>query len=65
MGFEWDPKVLQLFRYCGKPQSCIPADGFAQYPAETIAAHLMSETPARLDRIRQSLKHDFQRTLCA
>src|SRR3546814_5511354 len=23
VGFEWDPKVLQLFTYCGKREACI------------------------------------------
>ena len=64
MGFEWDPKVLHMFTYCGKPQSCLPVGEFRRNAPETIAARLMNETPAQLEGIRQVLKQDFHRTVC-
>ena len=65
MGFEWDPKVLQMFTYCGKPQSCLPIDEFDGHSSEAIAARLMSETPAQLGSIRRTLNQDFYQTVCA
>ena len=65
MGFEWDPKVLQMFTYCGKPQSCVSIEAFEHSSAHAIAARLLGETPAALAGIRQRLKQDFHHTVCA
>jgi len=59
IGFEWDPKVLQLFTYCGKPEACVAAGQFAQSAPQSIVASLLEATPARLTPIRQILARDF------
>ncbi len=60
IGFEWDPKVLQLFTYCGKREACIPLAEFTQRPARDIIATLLRQTPAQLTSIRQGLDRDFR-----
>ncbi len=62
IGFEWDPKVLHMFTYCGKRESCISMAEFRQRSAQDITAALLDETPARIGAIRDSLRKDF---LCA
>ncbi len=59
VGFEWDPKVLQMFTYCGKRNSCISVTQFTQCSAQDISSMLLNETPAHVDPIRASLKKDF------
>lgn len=59
VGFEWDPKVLHMFTYCGKQASCISMAQFKHRDAGDITSALLDETPARLDSIRESLEKDF------
>jgi polysaccharide pyruvyl transferase WcaK-like protein len=65
MGFEWDPKVLQLFSYCGKRDACISMAQFNTYSADDVTASLLSQTPACLHDIRSSLSADFRATVKA
>ncbi len=60
VGFEWDPKVLHMFTYCGRPDACVSMAQFSDRSAQDITATLLKETPVRLDAIRESLRHDFQ-----
>jgi polysaccharide pyruvyl transferase WcaK-like protein len=60
VGFEWDPKVLHMFTYCGRPASCVSMAQFSKRSAQDITTALLSETPVRLDTIRESLSKDFQ-----
>jgi len=60
VGFEWDPKVLQMFTYCGKPDACIPLADFKQHPARKVISSMLDETPARLEPIRRVLDRDFR-----
>ncbi|WP_397473707.1 polysaccharide pyruvyl transferase family protein [Pusillimonas sp.] len=60
VGFEWDPKVLQMFTYCGKRHACIAAVDFHAYLPQDIVATLLEETPARLEPIRRVLERDFR-----
>lgn len=60
VGFEWDPKVLQLFTYCGKREACIPLAEFTQHPVRDIVALLLRQTPAQLASVRQALEQDFR-----
>src|SRR5690606_14326503 len=65
MGFEWDPKVLQMFSYCGKRDACISIAEFNQYSADDIIDSLLSQTPASLLHIRSGLRADFRTTVGA
>ncbi|HWL27644.1 MAG TPA: polysaccharide pyruvyl transferase family protein [Burkholderiaceae bacterium] len=65
MGFEWDPKVLQMFSYCGKRDACISIAEFNQYSADDITDSLLSQTPASLLDIRSGLRADFRTTVGA
>jgi polysaccharide pyruvyl transferase WcaK-like protein len=65
MGFEWDPKVLQMFSYCGKPDACISIAQFSQHSADDITTSLLRQTPACLLDIRSSLGADFRTTVGA
>ncbi len=60
MGFEWDPKVLQLFTYCGKREGCVSLAEFARRSIQDIAAILLHQTPAQLTSVRQALDRDFR-----
>jgi polysaccharide pyruvyl transferase WcaK-like protein len=60
MGFEWDPKVLQMFAYCGKRDACVTLRQFSDYSADDITTALLSQTPACLRDIRASLAADFR-----
>lgn len=63
MGFEWDPKVLQMFGYCGKRDACLSLATFGEYSADDITTALLNETPACLQGIRSSLGADFRTTV--
>ncbi|MOA69310.1 hypothetical protein D3C78_1974250 [compost metagenome] len=63
IGFEWDPKVLQLFTYCGKSDACIPLAEFTQHPVRDIIAALLRQTPAQLSAVRQALDQDFRHAI--
>jgi len=65
IGFEWDPKVLQLFTYCGKREACIALAEFTQHPAHDIVAALLRQTPAQLASVRQTLEQDFRHAIQA
>ncbi|RTZ42337.1 polysaccharide pyruvyl transferase family protein [Candidimonas sp. SYP-B2681] len=65
VGFEWDPKVLHMFTYCGKRDSCVSLAQFPQCSAQDIGAMLLLETPAHIDPIRASLQKDFLFTVNA
>lgn len=65
IGFEWDPKVLQLFTYCGKSDACIPLAEFTQHPVRDIIAALLRQTPAQLSAVRQALDRDFRHAIHA
>lgn len=60
VGFEWDPKVLQMFTYCGKQNACIAVVDFHESLPQDIVATLLDETPARLEPIRRVLERDFR-----
>ncbi len=60
VGFEWDPKVLHMFTYCGRQDACVSMAQFRERSAQDITATLLNETPVRLDAIRESLRKDFQ-----
>lgn len=60
VGFEWDPKVLQMFTYCGKRNACVALDEFPKRPARELIASMLDETPARLEPIRRVLDRDFR-----
>ena len=60
VGFEWDPKVLQMFTYCGKRHACIAVVDFKASSPQDIVATLLDETPARLEPIRRVLERDFR-----
>lgn len=59
VGFEWDPKVLQMFTYCGKRDACVALDEFQKRPVREVVASMLEETPARLEPIRRMLDRDF------
>lgn len=63
IGFEWDPKVLQLFTYCGKREACIPLAEFTQHPVRDIIAAMLRQTPAQLASVRQALDRDFRHAI--
>ncbi|MDS1140063.1 polysaccharide pyruvyl transferase family protein [Pusillimonas sp. SM2304] len=65
IGFEWDPKVLQLFTHCGKREACIPLAEFTQHPVRDVIAALLRQTPAQLAPIRQALDRDFRHATLA
>ena len=60
VGFEWDPKVLHLFSYCGKRDACVSLTEFRQRSTRDIAQSLLTQTPVNLSVIRASLARDFQ-----
>lgn len=60
VGFEWDPKVLQMFTYCGKQTACVAVVDFNASMPRDIVATLLHETPARLEPIRRVLERDFR-----
>src|SRR5690606_15604010 len=60
VGFEWDPKVLQMFTYCGKRTACVALDEVPKRPARDLIASMLAETPARLEPIRRVLDRDFR-----
>lgn len=60
VGFEWDPKVLQMFTYCGKRNACVALAEFQKRPARDVVASMLEETPARLEPIRRMLDRDFR-----
>ena len=60
VGFEWDPKVLQMFTYCGKRKACVALEEFPKRPARELIASMLDETPARLEPIRRVLDRDFR-----
>src|SRR3546814_1626426 len=60
IGFEWDPKVLQLFTYCGKPKDCVSLAEFMQRPASDIIPALLRPPPAQLAPLRHSLDQAFR-----
>src|SRR3546814_17928455 len=60
IGFEWDPKVLQLFTYCGKPKACVSIAEFMQRTATDIITDLLRQTPAKLAPLPQSMDRNFR-----
>ncbi|MGB3288402.1 MAG: polysaccharide pyruvyl transferase family protein [Burkholderiaceae bacterium] len=65
IGFEWDPKVLQLFTYCGKRDACIALAEFMQRPVRDIIAAMLRQTPAQLTPVRLALDRDFRHAILA
>lgn len=59
VGFEWDPKVLHMFAYCGRRDACVSMAQFRERSVQDITDTLLNETPVQLDAIRASLRNDF------